>query len=164
MRKLCQVMGLVIIRLVISTSSPPVVGSCKWLIRAVHSQFVVLSSSPREVLCCISTSSKTLTLTVCLHSSTESGFHIYWEKKETVCIRAQVCIWVFIRGAAECKCAYLVHDQTCAIIRRLAVTVVTSDKADWYRCGRSWPWRFAVEGTQTLTHGACDAGAQRTRS
>lgn len=144
MRKLCQVAGLVIIRLVISTSSPPVVGSCKWLIRAVHSQFVVLSSSLREVLCCISTSSKTLTLTVYLHSSTEPGFHIYWKKKETVCIRAQVCRWVFIRGAAECKYAYLAHDRPCAIIRRLALTVVTSDKGDWYRCGvgGSWPWRF----------------------
>lgn len=84
MRKLCQVVDVVIIRLVISTSSPPVVVSCKWLIRAVHSQFVVLSSSPREVLCCISTSSKTLTLTVCLRSSTEPSFHIYWGKKETV--------------------------------------------------------------------------------
>lgn len=126
MRKLCQVVGLVIIRLVVSTSSPPVVGSCKWLIRAVHLQFVVLSSTPREVFCCISTSSKTLTLTVCLHSSTEPGFHIYWEKKETVYPSTSVRMGVYSR----CTYAYLVHDQTCAIVRRLAVTVVTSDKAD----------------------------------
>lgn len=40
--KLRQGVCLVIIRHVIFTSSPPVVGSCAWLIRAVHSQLAVL--------------------------------------------------------------------------------------------------------------------------
>lgn len=40
--KLRQVACLVIIRHVIFTSSPPVVGSCAWLIRVIHSQLAVL--------------------------------------------------------------------------------------------------------------------------
>lgn len=77
MRKLSQVACLVIIRHVISTSSPPVVGSCEWLIRAAHSQLVVLSSSPREVLNHISTSSQTPnTDCVCLHTNTEPSCHV----------------------------------------------------------------------------------------
>lgn len=129
MRKLCQVVGLVIIRHVISTRSPPVAGSCEQLIGGVHSQFVVLSSSQREVLCCISMSSKTLTVTVFVYTAAQSWVSLFTGGKN-VRIQAQVCACVFSGGVAECKYAYLVHDQTYAIICWLAVIVVTSDKAD----------------------------------
>lgn len=91
MRKLCQVVGLVIIRHVTSTSSPAVVGSCEWLIGGVHSQFVVLPSQC-EALCCISTSSKTLTVNVSVYTAARSrGFLIYWGKLCVSKQRVYVC-------------------------------------------------------------------------
>lgn len=73
--QLRQVACLVIIRHVIFTSSPPVVESCAWLIRAIHTQLDVLwcSSQPCAALHCVSASSQS-TDCVCLLMSTHLSF------------------------------------------------------------------------------------------
>lgn len=65
-------------------------------------------------------------------------------------VRSQaVCVCVFFGGAAECKYVFLVHDQTYAIQRWLAVIAEASDKAVRHRCGRSRHWRSVGEATHT---------------
>lgn len=72
--KLRQVVCLVIIRHVIFTSSPPVVGSCTWLIRTVHSQLVVLRCRARR----LAVQAHLHTRCLFTHQHTPLGFHIYF--------------------------------------------------------------------------------------
>lgn len=158
--KLREVVCLFIIRHVIFTSFPPVVGSCTWLIRAVHSQPAVLwcSSSPCEVLYGISTSSQSPdTGCVCLLTNTHLSFHIYFPFFSSCifiyfftynCVRIPLHQCVFpclLVHAFECNCANLLHNVcdsdvdtgcVCVIICRIIGSVVT---VLWYRYGRPWP-------------------------
>lgn len=152
--KLRQVVCLVIIRHVIFTSSPPVVGSCAWLIRAVHSQLAVLwcSSSPCETLYCISTSSQSPdTDCVCLHTNIDLTFHIYFTFFVTVfvrmlvstCLCANVCfpvyLYISLNATVHIYCVpqmWIMADRT---VCRITVCVVIEV---WHRCGRPRPPGF----------------------
>lgn len=145
--KLRQVVCLVIIRHVIFTSSPPVAGSCAWLIRAVHSQLAVLwcSSSPCEALYCISTSPHSPgTDCVCLLTNTHLSFHIYFTFFSLVVhfllptylcsnVYFPVCIQMPLSLHICCTVCDSDVDNGCVITCRITVSVVT---VLWYRCGR----------------------------